>query len=279
MTHQQQNQQNQNPAAAKNKHISYSELKNWTTCPHYHKLVNLDKIRAFEGNEYTSFGTALHETCEKLILKETTEPGKYFLGSFEKQLEKLPSTVLETMDKDRVSQMETQGQVLSKMAIPALHDYFGEFEYVSIEEQLYENIEEFSNAPYKFKGYIDLVIKTPDGKHHIIDWKTCSWGWDSRKKNDKMITYQLTFYKYFWSKKHNVPLDQIETHFALLKRTAKSNQVELFRVTSGNKKIDNALKLLTKALYNINNKNFLKNRLGCKSPWGYCEFYNTEHCK
>ena len=29
-------------------------------------------------------------------------------------------------------------------------------------------------------------------KYHI-DWKTCSWGWDSRKKSDKMIT-TLTLY-------------------------------------------------------------------------------------
>ena len=32
-----------------------------------------------------------------------------------------------------------------------------------------------------FKGFIDLVVKTPDGKYHIIDWKTCSWGWDAQR--------------------------------------------------------------------------------------------------
>jgi len=118
------------------------------------------------------------------------------------------------------------------------------------------------------------VLKTKDGKYHVIDWKTCSWGWDARRKNDKMTTYQLTYYKYYFSKKHNVELDNIETHFALLKRTAKKNKVELFKVASGNKKIKNALKFLEKALYNISNKNFIKNRLSCR----YCEFYKTKHC-
>jgi hypothetical protein len=47
-------------------HISYSELKNWDFCPFYHKLTYVDKIKIFEGNVYTAFGTALHETCEKL---------------------------------------------------------------------------------------------------------------------------------------------------------------------------------------------------------------------
>ena len=42
-------------------HISYSELKNWDFCPFYHKLVYIDKLKPFRGNEYTAFGTAIHE--------------------------------------------------------------------------------------------------------------------------------------------------------------------------------------------------------------------------
>jgi len=93
-----------------------------------------------------------------------------------------------------------------------------------------------------------------------------------------MTTYQLTFYKYYWALKHNIDPSNIETHFALLKRTAKYNNVEIFRVTSGNKKTENALKMLKKALYNINNKIFIKNKLSCSSKYGMCEFYKTEHC-
>jgi 2C-methyl-D-erythritol 2,4-cyclodiphosphate synthase len=66
----------------------------------------------------------------------------------------------------------------------------------------------------------------------------------------------------------------IETYFALLKRTAKSDRVEIFRVTSGKIKTQNALKFLEKAIYNIEKKNFIKNRLACSR----CEFHKTEHC-
>ena len=51
-------------------HISFSELKNWDKCPFYHKLVNLEKIKLFQGNEYTAFGNAIHNTCEEILLKE-----------------------------------------------------------------------------------------------------------------------------------------------------------------------------------------------------------------
>ena len=123
------------------------------------------------------------------------------------------------------------------------------------------------------------MIYTPGTKKfHIIDWKTCSWGWDSRKKTDKMITYQLSLYKHFWSRKHNKNYKDITTHFALLKRTANKNNVEIFKVSNGEKKIGNALKLLNKAVYNINKCNHVKNRLSCYGKYGVCEYYKTKHC-
>ena len=254
-------------------HISYSELKNWVTCPFYHKITYLDGIRLFKGNEHTSFGTAIHETGEKMILEETENPVEYFNETFQRELAALTGV---SLDEKLVTDMYRQGPELLPLMLPALKEHFGEFTYVAIEEDLYQDIEEFED--YKFKGFIDLVIKTSDGKYHIIDWKTCSWGWDSRRKTEKMTTYQLALYKYFWSKKHAVSLDNIETHFALLKRTAKKNKVEIFRVPCGAKKIDNAIKLLTKALYNISKENFMKNKLACQGKWGPCEFYKSEHC-
>ena len=46
------------------KHVSYSEIKIWNECPYKHKLIYIDGIAGFEGNEYTCFGTALHSVCE-----------------------------------------------------------------------------------------------------------------------------------------------------------------------------------------------------------------------
>ena len=108
----------------------------------------------------------------------------------------------------------------------------------------------------------------------LIDWKTCSWGWDARKKNDKLIVYQLIFYKHYLALKYDIDPDNVETYFALLKRTAKKNRVEIFKVTSGKKRTENALKMLKNALYYINRKFTIKNRLSCR----YCDFYKTEHC-
>lgn len=247
-------------------HISFSALKKWNECPFAYKLSYVDGIKLFKGNEHTAFGTAMHTSCEDQINgKEVKSFDEYFI----EELKTLPEDY--NLDKKLVSQMREQGRILQPLAIPALDEMFNEYELVATEEELYEPI---PNYEQQFKGFVDLVVKTPDGKIHIIDWKTCSWGWDARRKADPMTTYQLTYYKHFYAQKFNVDSENIETHFALLKRTAKSNNVEIFRVTSGKKKTNNALNLLDKALYNINNKTFIKNKLSCAR----CEYKNTPEC-
>ena len=54
-------------------HISFSELKNWDKCAHYHKLVHLDKLKGFEGNVHTAFGNAVHDVCEHILIKDSVE--------------------------------------------------------------------------------------------------------------------------------------------------------------------------------------------------------------
>lgn len=259
------------------KHISYSELKTWDECAFKHKLVYIDEAKKFLGNEHTAFGTAVHEVCEKSVLNEIKLDKSSLVECFNKKfLEELKELTNKDVkiNKSLISNMRIQADDLLEHVIPYLKKHFGKYEVISAEEQLYEPIE---NSKKLYKGFIDLVLKTEDGKYHVIDWKTCSWGWDARKKTDRMITYQLTYYKYFFSKKHNIDIDNIETHFALLKRTAKKNKVEIFKVVAGEKKIKNSLKLLNKAIYNIENNNFVKNRLSCTAGFG-CEFYNTKFC-
>ena len=56
-------------------HISYSELKTWAECPFKRKLIYLDRVRKFVGNEFTAFGRAIHSFCESLIRQFPIEAG------------------------------------------------------------------------------------------------------------------------------------------------------------------------------------------------------------
>jgi hypothetical protein len=253
-------------------HISFSELKDWVHCAFYHKLTRVDKIEGFTGNEYTAFGSALHSVCEKKLLNEEVEDD-FFVKELKKNISELDEE--HKVNKKLVLDMIGQGKKIIPEIQDALNNYFEEFEVMAVEMPLFEPIE--GEEDYQFKGFIDAVVATPDGKIHIFDWKTCSWGWNAKKRSEPMVTYQLTLYKHYFCQKMNVDPKDVETHFALLKRTASKNRVEFFRVTSGPRKTENALKLLNKALYNIKNKRYIKNRLSCTGGYG-CKFYKTEHC-
>ena len=128
---------------------------------------------------------------------------------------------------------------------------------------------------YDFKGYIDLIVKTKkDQVYHILDWKTCTFGWMRDKKQDKTVIAQLLLYKKFYAQKYNIPLKDIETHFGLLKRTVKKNFVEIFRVTSGAKRMSDAENELARAIIIIESGKAFKNKLSCN----YCEFKKTVYC-
>lgn len=267
-------------------HISYSELRIWKECSWRHKLIYVDKIDVFEPSPYLDFGTAVHEGCESLI--ETK--------SFDR--EKLLNDITEAWEKngfdnpDWVSQQpdwfKKQYQPLNVWlswansmwdhVLPFLDQEFPGWEKVKAEEELYEGIEGFTTT---FKGFIDAIIKVPKkrGKGHnywIIDWKTAKkYGWRRDKKQDILTTAQLILYKHFWSKKHNIPLEDIRCGFILLKRGGKAGNVcELVTVSVGPKALDKGMKMVRSMLKSVQKGFYLKNRHSCD----YCPFKNTEHC-
>ena len=254
-------------------HISYSELKNWSECTWRHKLLYVDRLRAFEGNEHTSFGTAVHETIEQMLLSNITDPYEHFHKVFDKELSKAGVPLGSELEIE----MRKQVEGIFELVKPSLDECFkdkGGWSLVATEESLKEPVTESRVQGYDFKGFIDLVIKDGNGHYHVIDWKTCSWGWNARKKADILYVRQLVLYKHYYSKKLNLNPRTVSTHFGLIKRTAKKNRIELFRVTSGERKTKNSLDFLDKALYNIGKKRYIKNRLSCK----FCQFRETEHC-
>ena len=159
-------------------HISFSELKDWVHCAFYHKLTRVDKIDGFTGNEYTAFGSAIHSVCEKKLLNEEIEDD-FFVKELKKNISELDEE--HEINKKLVLDMIGQGKRIIPEIESALNDYFEEFEVMAVEMPLFEPIKD--EQDYQFKGFIDAVIATPDGKIHIFDWKTCSWGWNAKKRS------------------------------------------------------------------------------------------------
>ena len=140
-------------------HVSYSEVKLWHECPHKHKLQYIDKIDGFRGNLHTAFGTAIHSVCEHGLLNENLYRCKHFLEEFAKEIKSLEEKEVE-IEYDLYHKMLEQYQPIVSSFRNELDNYFENCEVVSTEEKLYEDIE---GHDLKFKGFIDLVVTTPDG--------------------------------------------------------------------------------------------------------------------
>tara|TARA_A100001011_G_scaffold399863_1_gene510651 strand:+ start:2923 stop:3768 length:846 start_codon:yes stop_codon:yes gene_type:complete len=270
-------------------HVSFSEVRIWKECGWKHKLTYIDKLAPFETSVHLEYGTIIHDALE------------HFLKTRELKIEETKEKIKSAWEEhqfdieDNISKLtllaETQGWKYrhnylsdwlewSENTLRDITDFmeknYPEWEFVSAEEKLYEEIKD---STY-FKGFIDGIIKYKKGrkdKYVIIDWKTAGpRGWMRDKKQDIKTTAQLTLYKYYWGAKNNISYRDIACHFVLLKRQSKPGKIcQIIEVSAGDKSMVKANKMVNNMLSSVRKGMFLKNRNSCK----FCPFLNTELCK
>jgi hypothetical protein len=177
----------------------------------------------------------------------------------------------------------TQGEHILKFL--DLNKILDEYDLVSVEEPLYENI--FSK--YFFKGFIDLVLRHKMTKRYkILDWKTSGEDWDvNKKKKDEIFLCQMRFYKFFWSKKNNVSLSNVDCSYVVLNRLRKKKDpssypgnIQTVDINSSEDEIKYSLEKLAKSIRMIHiEKSFPKvkftmgERMGCM----FCPLKGGKH--
>lgn len=126
-----------------------------------------------------------------------------------------------------------------------------EWEIVAFEIPL---MEEIPDIDMFFKGYIDIVLKhKTENRYKIVDFKTCSFGWTEDQKSYTEKLYQVILYKKFWCEKNLIDPATVDCAYLLLKRTPskKDSAVEMFDITSGKVKVENANLWMLKTLVKI----------------------------
>lgn len=269
-------------------HISFSELKDWWSCPQYHHIKWILELAGFKGNQYTITGGAVHSTNEFLLTEEykKREAGeeyefdeqqiiKYYETSFKEEVERFKNDNPEeykNLDKKATIKIFEQCRGLFKNVLKEMKKEFGNYKVIKAEHELYQPIE---GKNYNFKGFIDLVIQLEDGKYVIIDWKTTSSYWDLQKRTSKETTYQLTYYKHYYAKEFNIDPKNIDTYFVLLKRAVKQDKnIEFIKIPVGSRKIQNALDTLNEAVSCIKQNVIKQNQRYCSQCECYGKFCN-----
>lgn len=201
-------------------HISFSEFSLFNQCGYRHLLEKHLAIIQQPPSIHLYFGNAVHASIEQALKNnlEINAMVDFFRSTFTKDM---MDNMIETADyKNNFYDFLEQGEQI--LRILELESIFRDYEIVAIEEALYENV----HLNYFFKGFIDLVIRHKVTKRYkIVDWKTSGSDWDvKKKKKDETFLAQMRFYKFFWAKKNNVPLSEIDCGYVVLNRlTDKKN--------------------------------------------------------
>ena len=271
-------------------HISYSEVRTWKECPYRHKLTYVDKIEADSPSQYLDYGILLHECLENYLQTRELDIDKLksdLAAAWEEKgydTEEYISLLTEQAEargeKPRILEPLPDWLKWAETSISAIPEFmdtnFPNWKCISAEHQLYENVKA---DDIKFKGFIDAVIECDYRKSKrkvwILDWKTApAYGWHSRKRQDFLVQAQIALYKKFWRDKFKYECSDVGAGFVLLKRGAKKNPVDLFKVSVGPKTEEKAEKLIRSMLKSVRSGLYLKNRNSCK----YCPYLDTEHC-
>lgn len=195
-------------------HISFSEFSLFNQCGHRHLLEKHLAIIQQPPSIHLYFGNAVHSSLEQSLKNhlDVNQAVDYFRFAFTKDM---MDNMKETTDfKNNFYDFLEQGeQIIRTLDVESV---FKDYEIISIEESLYENL----ILKYFFKGFIDLVIRHKiTRRYKIIDWKTSGSDWDVKKKlKDNIFLAQMRFYKFFWAKKNNVALDDIDCGYVVLNR-------------------------------------------------------------
>ena len=276
----------------KKKRVSFSQYSTFLKCPQKWYLDYVKNLRVKDDNINTTFGTAIHHAFQTYLtslykegvgIADSLDVKKLFLDKFNEEIKKVKD-VKEEEFTDFIFDGNDIVDTFCKSANRLKYFPTKEYELIGIEIPLEIPIK--NNV--EFVGFIDIVLKEKDKEYYrIIDFKTSSSGWNSYMKEDVSKLAQLHLYKSVYSKKFNVPLNNIEVEFFIVKRKLYENvsfpqsRIQVFKPSAGPTIIKESIKSFVEFLdygftpegnYNETNQ-YIKVPGNGKKHCKYCTHY------
>lgn len=247
------------PSGAKT--ISYSQFALYTECPWKWKLMYIDKHKLSEPSIHLTFGTAMHEVIQDYLttaFEQTAKDadrmdlaGNLYTKMFTLYKEEIAKNGgKHYSNRTELDEFYREGVEILEFVRKKRTEYFPTKNYklLGVEIPLLSKIEDYN---VYLMGFIDLVVLDErDNLITVYDIKTSTRGWSDKEKKDEIKKSQIIIYKEYFSKQYDIPIDNIEVVFFILKRKLWENtdfaqkRVQLFKPPSGKvtrKKVVNKL--------------------------------------
>jgi len=285
---------------ATQKSISYSQMSMFNECPKKWSLQYREGHKSFTSSIHTVFGTALHETLQHYItvMYEQSDAAADKINTSEMLEEKLREEYKKQykannnqhfVSPDELREFYEDGVEIIREISKDKKRYFGkrgwhligcEVPIILTPHPKYQNV--------MFQGFLDLVLyHEPTNKIKMIDIKTSRQGWGKKEKSDENKLAQLVTYKKYFSEIYNVPIENIEIEFMIVKRKIFESEnfvikrVQIHKPAAGKVKLNKVTKSIEEFVEQAFDRNGFKQvehqpkiNDNCK----YCPFYKTHLC-
>ena len=242
------------------KTISYSQFSIYYECPHKWELQYKDGLQPYQSTIHTVFGTAMHSAIQHYLTlaynESAAEADRFDLETFFE--DEFRKTYLEEYKANKdthftnaveMREFFDDGIAIINYFKKKRGNYFSKRGWYLVACELPIVItpnNAFKNVLYK--GYIDLVMyHEPTNTFRIYDFKTSTRGWNENTKKDERKQFQLLFYKKYFGEQYNIPEDNIDVEFIILKRKIweeseyPQSRIQEFAPPSGKIKMKKAL--------------------------------------
>ena len=296
-----QNNKPQEVNFAYEKNISYSQLSMYSQCPKKWALQYRDGHKVSEQSIHMVFGTALHETlqwyldviyntsgaaADKLDLETDFE--NRLKDEYKKAYKKNNSTHF--ADANGLQEFYSDGLEIINYVRKNRGKYFSKRGWWLVGCEV-----PIVLAPnprlsrVKYMGFLDVVLYNENtNKFIIIDIKTSTKGWGPKERKDKTKQYQLVLYKKFFAEQYNIPIDDIDIEFFIVRRKLWESEdfvikrVQQFRPPSGKTTVNRATKMLKEFLDNCfkdNDFNYQEMPETPNNNCKWCPYFKTHLCE
>jgi CRISPR/Cas system-associated exonuclease Cas4 (RecB family) len=282
------------------KNISYSQLSMYTQCPRKWALQYRDGHKVVEQSIHMTFGTALHETLQMYLdvmySKSGAEADRLDLeDDFETRLRDIYASNYKKNKNQHYSTPEQlrefydDGIEIIRYIRKNRGKYFSKRGWYLVGCELPIVLAPNPRLPrVKYMGFLDVVMYNENtNKFVIIDIKTSTKGWGPNERKDKLKQHQLVLYKKFFAEQYNVPIDNIDIEFFIVRRKLWESEdytikrVQQFRPPSGKTSINRATEKLNEFLNNCFTKDGFNDKdmpaltnNNCK----WCPYFKTSLC-
>jgi len=285
---------------ATQKSISYSQLSMYNECPKKWSLQYKEGYKQFTSSIHTVFGTAFHETLQYYltVFYEQSGAAADKVNTSEMLEEKLREEYKKQykannnqhfVTPDELREFYEDGVEIIRELAKDKSKYFGKrgWHLVGCEIPIVLHPHpKFQNI--LFQGFLDLVLyHEPTNTIKIIDIKTSRQGWNKKQKSDEQKQFQLIAYKKYFSEIYNIPLENVEVEFMIVKRKIFESEqfvikrVQWFKPAAGKVKLNRVTKSIEEFIESVFDwKGFkeVEHKPKLNDNCKYCPFYKTHLC-